>query len=68
MLDTKTRYVLKGIGLTVLSGIFAVLGLVVAATQNFFGGVLIVAGSSIFWGYACLLSSIAKLRLKRSRS
>jgi polyferredoxin len=67
-MELKTKYVLKGISLTILSAIFAVFGLVVAVTENFIGGVLIVIGSSVFWGYACLLSEIANLRLKRNKS
>jgi polyferredoxin len=67
-LDIKTKYVFKGIVLTILSAIFAVIGLIVAVMQNLVAGVFIVAGSSIFWGYACLLSSIAKLRVKEKQS
>jgi hypothetical protein len=67
-LDTKTKYIIKGTSLTVLSAAFAVVGLVVSMTHNLIAGVFIVAGSSIFWGYACLLSTIAKLRLKRKQS
>lgn len=67
-MDIKTKYVFKGIALTILSAAFAVIGLIVAVTQNLVAGIFIVAGSSIFWGYACLLSSIAKLRLKGKQS
>ncbi len=67
-MEIKTKYVLKGVSLTILSAIFAVFGLVIMATQNLVAGVFIVIGSSVFWGYACLLSSIAKLRVKKSES
>ena len=67
-LDTKTKYVFKGVTLTIFSAVFAVIGLIVASTQNLVAGIFIVVGSSIFWGYACLLSTIAKLRLKERQS
>lgn len=64
-MDTTTKFVLKGFSLTVLSAIFAVFGLVVANLQNTVIGAFIIIGSIVFWGYACLLSMIAELRLKR---
>ena len=64
-MDTTTKYVLKAVSLTVLSAMFAVFGLVVANSQNIVAGAFIIIGSSVFWGYACLLSLIAELRLKR---
>jgi len=65
MKDT-TKNVLKGASLTILSAIFALFGLVVATTQNLIAGAFIIIGSSVFWGYACLLSGIVELRRKRS--
>ena len=64
-MDLTTKYVLKGISLTIISAIFSVFGLIIANTQNFIAGILIVIASVVFWGYACLLSLIAELRLKR---
>jgi polyferredoxin len=64
-MDAITKYVLKGVSLTVLSAIFAVFGFVVANSQNIVAGAFITIGSIVFWGYACLLSLIAELRLKR---
>lgn len=59
MLST-TKHVLKGVSLTVLSALFAVVGLIIASTENIVFGVLIVVGCSVFWGYSCLLSSITE--------
>ena len=64
-MNVLTKNVLKGIGLTVTSAIFAVIGLIIAVTQNLLIGIAIVAGSSVFWGYACLLSRIVDLRIKK---
>lgn len=63
-MDSTTKYVFKGISLTVLSAIFSVFGLTIAITQNLIAGTLIVIASVVFWGYACLLSLMAELRLK----
>jgi len=67
-MNIVTKNVLKGIGLTIASAIFAVFGIVVAATQNLLAGTLVVVGSSLFWGYACLLSRIVDIRMKRKAS
>jgi hypothetical protein len=67
-MKATTKYVLKGASLTILSAAFALFGLVVASTQNLVAGAFIVIGSSVFWGYACLLSGIVELRQKRSSS
>lgn len=58
----------KGISLTIISAVFAVFGIIVAITQNVFVGTAIVASSSLFWGYACLLSRIVDIRVKRKVS
>ncbi len=63
MLST-TKHVLKGVSLTVLSALFAVVGLIIASTENIVFGVLIVVGCSVFWGYSCLLSSITEEKQK----
>ena len=64
-MEPITKYVLKGICSTVISAIFTVFGLTVASTHNIVAGTLITVASIVFWGYACLLSLIAELRLKR---
>jgi polyferredoxin len=64
-MDLPTKYVFKGVSLTILSAVFSVFGLTIASTQNLVAGILIVIASVVFWGYACLLSLIAELRLNR---
>jgi drug/metabolite transporter (DMT)-like permease len=65
-MESKTKHILKGMSLTIISALFAILGIVVASTQNLIAGILIVIASSLFWGYACLLSRIIEIRLKRT--
>lgn len=65
-MESKTKHILKGMGLTIISALFAILGIIVASTQNLIAGILIVIASSLFWGYACLLSRIIEIRLKRT--
>lgn len=67
-MDIVTKNVLKGIILTIASAVLAVFGIIVATTQNLFVGTAIVAGSSLFWGYACFLSRIVDIRVKRKAS
>ena len=61
----KDKQIIKGVGLTILGAIFAVFGIIVASSQNLILGILIVVASSLFWGYSCLLSGIAELRLRK---
>jgi drug/metabolite transporter (DMT)-like permease len=65
-MENKNKQILKGISLTIISAIFAVFGIAIASTQNLIIGILIVVASSLFWGYACLLSRIVELRSKRT--
>ncbi len=64
----KNKHIFQGILLTVLSGIFAVFGIVIAMTQSLIAGAFIVIASSLFWGYTCLLSQIVELKLKKQLS
>ena len=64
-MDTTSKYVLKGVSLTLLAAMFSVFGLVIANTQNLIAGIFIIIGSAVFWGYACLLTLFAELRRKR---
>lgn len=67
-MENKSKHIFKGISLTIVSAIFAVFGIVIASSQNLIAGIFIVIASSLFWGYACLLSGIVELRLKRTAS
>lgn len=64
----NTKYILHGIILTTISAMFAVFGVVTAISQNLVAGIFIVIASSLFWGYACLLSGIVESKLKRQHS
>ncbi len=63
-MDIRTKYVLKGMALTVISALFAVLGIVTAVETSVLAGLAIIIGSTAFWGYACILSGIVEIKLK----
>jgi hypothetical protein len=59
--DTEyVKYALTGMGLTVISALVAVAGLVTAVEVSLIAGVLIVIGSLSFWGYTCVLSGLVE--------
>lgn len=53
---------MTGMALTIVSALFAVVGLVTAIEASFVAGLLIVAASIAFWGYTCLLSDLVERR------
>lgn len=62
MMDDNTylKYVVAGVGLTILSAIFVVFGLVTAIETSLIAGIFIVVASTAFWGYTCLLSDLVE--------
>ena len=62
------KEIFKGVSLIIISALFAVFGIIIANDQNLITGIMIVVASSLFWGYACLLSEIVEIREKRIAS
>lgn len=60
-------YVLKGVALTILSALFAVVGIVTAVETSLVAGLLILFSSVAFWGYTCILSDMVESRSPPSR-
>lgn len=62
MMDNKTylKYVGAEVGLTMLSALFAVIGLVTAIRVSQFAGLAILVASTAFWGYTCLLTDVVE--------
>lgn len=67
-MDDQSKQILKGVSLTIISALFAIFGIIIANYHNLIAGIIIVAASSLFWGYACFLSEIVEIKEKRMAS
>ena len=67
-MENRSKQIFKGVSLTIISALFALFGIIIANHQNLIAGIIIVIASSLFWGYACLLSEIVEIREKRTAS